>query len=66
MNAADSDHRYELIFSTREYWKRKGITSTHLIDEIVLRFRMPDPDAGYHKPLILSPYSYSTWASEAE
>ena len=66
LKAANTDHRYELIFSTREYWKRKGITGNQLIDEIVLRFSMHDPDARYHKPVILSPNSYSTWASEAE
>lgn len=63
---AVAEHRYELIVSTEEYWLSKDVASDQCIDEIVLRFRMPDPDARYHKPLIISPNSYSTWSSVAE
>lgn len=57
--------RYELVMQTGAYWTDKGVRHTDLIDEIVLRFKMPDPDARYHMPIILSPNSYSTWASAA-
>lgn len=59
-------HRYELIINTADYWKRKDVSSDQLIDEIVLRFSMPDADARYHKPVIIAPHSYSTWSSVAE
>ncbi len=63
---AVAEHRYELIISTAEYWLNRDVESDQFIDEIVLRFRMPDPDARYHKPLIIAPNSYSTWSSVAE
>ncbi len=63
---AVAEHRYELVISTAEYWLSKDISSDQFIDEIVLRFRMPDPDARYHKPVIIAPNSYSTWSSVAE
>jgi len=60
------DDRYELIFSTSDYWQKQGIDHAQRIDEIVLRLSMPDPRARYHLPVILSPNSYSTWASQPE
>ena len=60
------DHRYELSFYPARYWADQGIEAAHCIDEIVLRFKMPDPDARYHMPVILSPNGYSTWASVPE
>ena len=63
---AIAEHRYELVVSTAQYWLSKDVASDQFIDEIVLRFRMPDPDARYHKPLIIAPNSYSTWSSVAE
>lgn len=65
-NLIDTEHCYELVFRVRSYWKSKGIDCTNIRDEIVLRFMMPDPDARYHMPIILSPYGYSTWASVPE
>jgi 5-hydroxyisourate hydrolase len=35
----------------------------HILDEIVIRFAMPDADAKYHIPIIMSPNSYSCWWS---
>lgn len=66
LNNADAGHRYELVISTAQYWLSKDVASDQCIDEIVLRFRMPDPDARYHKPVIIAPNSYSTWSSVAE
>lgn len=60
------DARYELTFSTRPYWDRKPVPSPHALDEIVLRFTMPDPEARYHLPLILSSHGYSAWVSAPE
>lgn len=63
---ASTEHQYELIINTAEYWLSKNLAFDQFIDEIVLRFRMPDPNARYHKPVIISPNSYSTWSSVAE
>ena len=62
-NPAD---RYELVFDTGQFWTTQGVAHSQRIDEIVLRFAMPDPAARYHMPIILSPNSYSTWASVPE
>jgi 5-hydroxyisourate hydrolase len=31
------------------------------VDEVVLRFGVADPAAHYHVPLLVSPWSYSTY-----
>ena len=57
--------RYELAFQTGAYWESR-VAQTHgvrIIDEVVLRFTMPDPAGRYHVPLILSPHGYSLWCS---
>jgi 5-hydroxyisourate hydrolase-like protein (transthyretin family) len=68
LTGTDPASRYELTFETGPYWRARGAPSAgaRTIDEIVLRFCMPDPDARYHMPLIISPHSYSTWASTPE
>lgn len=65
MEAQDIDPNasYELIFQTADYWSGRGVDKTNSIAEIVLRFKMIDPDGEYHMPIILSPFSYSTWKS---
>jgi 5-hydroxyisourate hydrolase len=39
-------------------------TGMQIVEEIVIRFSMPDPGARYHIPVIMSPNSYSCWWSE--
>jgi len=62
-NATD---QYQLVFYTGDYWREQQITHQQILDEVVLRFKMPDHQARYHMPLILAPNSYSFWASVAE
>ena len=62
----NAEHRYELTFYPAQYWADTGVKAMCCIDEIVLRFKIPDPDARYHMPVILSPNGYSTWASVQE
>ena len=57
----DPNAVYELVFDTGAFWAARG-TPTRM-DEIVLRFRMPQPDATYHSPIIMSPNGYSVWVS---
>ena len=64
----DSTDNYELIFDTGVYWNSLGISASNnqIISEVVLRFSMPNKNARYHMPVILSPNSYSTWSSQPE
>ncbi len=62
----DQGDRFELVFLTGAYWSVRGYSDPRVLDEIVLRFAMPDPDARYHMPIIFSPFSYSCWNSLAE
>lgn len=54
--------QYELVFSCGEYFQRNQIpTSTPpFLDQIPIRFAMSEA-SHYHVPLLLSPYSYSTY-----
>ncbi len=56
---------YEMIFQAGAYWQDQAPTTrdTRIMDEIVIRFTMPDPEGRYHVPLILSPHGYSLWCS---
>ncbi len=61
----DPHARYELVFQTGTYWDARVAQShgTRLMQEVVVRFAMPDPAGRYHIPLILSPHGYSLWSS---
>lgn len=54
---------YELVFNAADYHRAQGLAlgSPPFLDEIVIRFGVSDPAANYHVPLLLSPYSYSTY-----
>ena len=49
---------YELVFAVMDYFERDGVAS--FFDEIPVRFVIGD-GARYHVPLLLSPWSYSTY-----
>mgnify|MGYP001549817829 CR=1 FL=1 len=57
----DPSATYELMFETAPYWATRGMKAT--VQEIALRFAMPDPEGAYHMPVILNPNSYSMWMS---
>jgi len=54
---------YELVFSAGEYHRAQKVAldSPPFLDRVVIRFGVSDPAANYHVPLLLSPYSYSTY-----
>jgi 5-hydroxyisourate hydrolase len=54
---------YELLFKVGDYYREKGIVFSEpaFLDEIVLRFGIANSDDHYHVPLLVSPYSYSTY-----
>ena len=53
---------YELVFHAGAYLDAAGIDSgsPRFLDEIPIRFGMAE-DSHYHVPLLLSPFSYSTY-----
>lgn len=54
---------YELVFQVADYFRNRGteISDPPFLDEIPLRFAIFDADQNYHVPLLVSPYSYSTY-----
>lgn len=55
--------QYQLVFHAGEYFARSETTavSPRFLDDIVLRFGVANADEHYHVPLLVSPYSYSTY-----
>ncbi|MEO1641042.1 MAG: hydroxyisourate hydrolase [Pseudomonadota bacterium] len=51
--------QYELVFQAGAYFGRGEEIS--FLDEIPIRFGINDPDSHYHVPLLVSPFSYSTY-----
>lgn len=54
---------YELLFAAGDYFERAGVaqSSPRFVDRVALRFGLADTDAAYHVPLLVSPWSYSTY-----
>ena len=64
VDGTDEGRVYELVFHTGEYFDREGLVEqARIMPEVVFRMRLPDPDARYHVPVIVSPHGYSTWWS---
>ena len=52
--------RYELIFFVKDYFSGLAIECTFL-DDVPIRFSIEDATAGYHVPLLVTPWGYSTY-----
>lgn len=54
---------YELVFHAGDYLRGQGVLAAEprFLDRIPLRFGVADADDHYHVPLLISPYSYSTY-----
>jgi len=54
---------YELIFEAGAYLRATGQAGPGLafLDEIPIRFGVPDAGQHYHVPLLISPFAYSTY-----
>ncbi|MDA1238787.1 MAG: hydroxyisourate hydrolase [Proteobacteria bacterium] len=58
------DSSYDLVFDLSAYWSEHiQSVGLNVIDEIVFRIRMNDPNGNYHVPVIFSPNSYTVWKS---
>jgi 5-hydroxyisourate hydrolase len=55
--------RYRLAFGAGAYFRRIGtrLAEPPFVDEVTLDFGIADTDAHYHVPLLVSPWSYSTY-----
>ena len=55
--------RFELVFHASDYFRRLGVATSNppFLDLIPLRFAIADAKAHYHVPLLVSPWSYSTY-----
>jgi 5-hydroxyisourate hydrolase len=55
--------RYRLVFSAAAYFRACGLKLPEppFVDDIVLDFGVSDAAAHFHVPLLVSPWSYSTY-----
>ncbi len=55
--------KYQLQFNTAQYFINRGIQLDDIpfLDDVVIRFGISDRHAHYHVPLLVSPYSFSTY-----
>lgn len=54
---------YELVFCAGDYLRSSGQATGEVLflDDIPIRFGVPDADAHYHVPLLISPFAYATY-----
>jgi 5-hydroxyisourate hydrolase len=55
--------QYELVFFVGEYFAARAGSQPRIpfLDRVPVRFGIADPTTGYHVPLLVSPWSYSTY-----
>jgi 5-hydroxyisourate hydrolase len=55
--------RYELVFGAGAYLRASGqaVGDVLFLEDIPIRFGVPDAAAHYHVPLLISPFAYSTY-----
>jgi 5-hydroxyisourate hydrolase len=61
--AAFESGRYSLTFHVGAYFRSLGVAMPEppFFDEVVITFGIADPRQNYHVPLLVSPWSYSTY-----
>lgn len=61
--AALTPGRYRLTFQVADYFRRQGVVlpDPPFIDAVVLDFGVADAALHYHVPLLVSPWSFSTY-----
>jgi 5-hydroxyisourate hydrolase len=55
--------RYRLVFDVAAYFTARGVQLPQppFLDRVVLDFGIAKPEEHYHVPLLVSPWSYSTY-----
>lgn len=54
---------YRLVFAAADYFRSRGVAlpDPPFVDQISIDFGVADPASHYHVPLLVSPWSYSTY-----
>ena len=53
---------YQIVFHVGEYYRGRGNPDAgRFLDEVPVVFVIDEPDGRYHVPLLVSPWSYSTY-----
>jgi 5-hydroxyisourate hydrolase len=54
---------YELVFHVDDYFASRGLASAppSFLGRVPVRFGISNPTASYHVPLLVSPWSYTTY-----
>ena len=54
--------QYELVFFVGDYFKNiPNLPKIPFLNEVIIRFGVSNPKEHYHVPLLVSPWSYSTY-----
>jgi 5-hydroxyisourate hydrolase len=55
--------QYELVFAAGDYFAAQGVAllSPRFIDRVTIAFGVADASQNYHVPLVVTPWSYSTY-----
>jgi 5-hydroxyisourate hydrolase len=51
---------FEIVFKTQGYFAARGPERSFFVQPAI-RFRIEDPAASYHVPLLVTPWAYSTY-----
>ena len=61
-NETFKNGKYELIFYIGDYFKKiTTLDELQFLDDVVVRFGISNNKQNYHVPLLVSPWSYSTY-----
>jgi 5-hydroxyisourate hydrolase len=62
-NASLAVGTYRLVFDVKGYFAAKGVAlpEPNFLDQVTLDFGVADPSQHYHVPLLVSPWSHSTY-----
>ncbi len=55
--------RYELVFAAGDYFAAQGVAlpEPRFVDQVTIAFGIAHADQNYHVPLVVTPWSYSTY-----
>ena len=55
--------KYELVFAAGDYFAAQGVAlpAPRFVDQVIIAFGIASSDQNYHVPLVVTPWSYSTY-----
>lgn len=55
--------KYELVFAAGDYFAAQGVAlpAPRFVDQVTIAFGIAASDQNYHVPLVVTPWSYSTY-----